>query len=514
MEETSDLPDDVEILKQIVLEQRARLLSNKLQIEQLKLELSKLKRMQFGRSSEQLDEKIAQLELTLEELEAREAALPAAVIAALPERVKPVRRPLPESLPRETVMHSSEPQCPECAAEMRILGEDVAEMLEYVPSHFKVIRHVRPKLSCPKCQTIIQAEAPSRPIARGLAGPGLLAHVLVSKYCDHLPLYRQSQIYRRDGIDLDRSTLADWVGSASQLLDPLVIATRDYVFKAHKIHGDDTPVPVLCPGRGTTRQGRFWTYVRDDRPAGSTDPPAVWFAYSPDRKGAHPRRHLQDFSGILQADGYAGFDRLYNDQDPHHRIKEAACWAHVRRKFYDIQVATASPIASEALIRIGELYGIESEVRGRSPEIRQQIREARAGPRLSDLHQWLIVTVRKLSKKSDLAGAIHYALARWKALTRYRDDGRVEIDNNAAERALRAVALGRKNYLFAGADCGGERAAAVYSLIGTAKLNGIDPEAYLRLVLERVAEHPINRIEELLPWNIQPQSQALRLAAA
>ena len=512
--EMSDLPDDVEILKQIVVEQRARLLSNKLQIEQLKLELSKLRRMQFGRSSEQLDEKIAQLELTLEELEAREGALPPAVSAALPERVKPVRRPLPESLPRETVVHSSEPVCPECAAEMRVLGEDVAEVLEYVPSHFKVIRHVRPKLSCPKCQKIVQAEAPSRPIARGLAGPGLLAHVLVSKYCDHLPLYRQSQIYKRGGIDLDRSTLADWVGAASQLLDPLVSAIRDHVFRAYKIHGDDTPVPVLCPGRGTTRQGRLWTYVRDDRPASSTDPPAVWFAYSPDRKGEHPRRHLQHFKGILQADGYAGFDRLYNDQDPEHPIKEAACWAHVRRKFYDIHVATDSPIGNEALSRIGELYGIEAEIRGQSPELRQQIRRTRAGPKLTELHQWFIATVKKLSKKSDLAGAIHYALARWKALTRYRDDGRVEIDNNAAERALRAVALGRKNYLFAGADCGGERAAAIYSLIGSAKLNGIDPESYLRYVLTHIAEHPINRIDDFLPWNLSPRLQPVHQAAA
>lgn len=512
--EMSDLPDDVEILKQIVVEQRARLLSNKLQIEQLKLELSKLRRMQFGRSSEQLDEKIAQLELTLEELEAREAALPPAVSAALPERVKPVRRPLPEALPRETVVHSNDPVCPECAAEMRFLGEDVAEMLEYVPSHFKVIRHVRPKLSCPKCQKIVQAEAPSRPIARGLAGPGLLAHVLVSKYCDHLPLYRQSQIYQRDGIDLDRSTLADWVGAASQLLDPLVSAIRDHVFRACKIHGDDTPVPVLCPGRGTTRQGRLWTYVRDDRPAGSADPPAVWFAYSPDRKGEHPRRHLQHFKGILQADGYAGFDRLYNDQDPHHPIREAACWAHVRRKFYDIHVATDSPIASEALTRIGEFYSIEAEIRGQPPETRQKIRQARAGPKLTELHDWLIATVKKLSKKSDLAGAIHYALARWKALTAYRDDGRVEIDNNAAERALRAVALGRKNYLFAGADCGGERAAAIYSLIGTAKLNGIDPESYLRYVLTHIADHPINRIDELLPWNPIPQFRTIHKAAA
>jgi transposase len=513
MEGTSDLPDDVEILKQIVLEQRARLLSNKLQIEQLKLELSKLRRMQFARSSEQLDEKIAQLELTLEELEAREAALPPAVIVALPERLQPIRRPLPESLPRETVMHSSSPRCPECSAEMRVLGEDVAEILEYEPARFKVIRHVRPKSSCANCQTIIQTPAPNRPIARGMAGPGLLAHVLVSKYCDHLPLYRQSQIYQRDGIDLDRSTLADWVGSASELLGPLVTAIRDYVFKADKVHGDDTPVPVLCPGRGTTRQGRLWAYVRDDRPAGGTDPPAVWFAYSPDRKGEHPRRHLKDFIGILQADGYAGFDRLYNDQDPHHPIKEAACWAHVRRKFYDIHVATDSPIASEALTRIGELYGIESEVRGQSPEIRQQIRGARASPKLAELYQWLIATAKKISKKSDLAGAIHYALARWKALTRYRDDGRVEIDNNAAERSLRAVALGRKNYLFAGADCGGERAAAMYSLIGTAKLNGVDPESYLRYVLERIAEHPINRIDELLPWHLTSLSISSRLAA-
>jgi transposase len=371
-----------------------------------------------------------------------------------------------------------------------------------VPSHFKVIRHVRPKLSCPKCQTIVQAAAPSRPIARGLAGPGLLAHVLVSKYCDHLPLYRQSQIYAREGIELDRSTLADWVGSASALLEALVTAIGRHVLSADKVHADDTPVPVLCPGRGTTRQGRLWTYVRDDRPAGVETPPAVWFAYSPDRKGEHPRRHLREFNGILQADGYAGFDRLYNEADPNHRIKEAACWAHVRRKFYDIHAATASPVASEALVRIGALYGIEEEIRGQNAQVRERVRQACAGPQLNDLHRWLIDTVKQLSKKSDLAGAIHYALSRWKALTRYRDDGRIEIDNNAAERALRAIALGRKNYLFAGADCGGERAAAIYSLIGTAKLNGIDPENYLRYVLTHIAEHPVNRIDELLPWNL------------
>ena len=508
MEETSDLPDDVEVLKQIVLEQRARLLSNKLQIEQLKLELSKLKRMQFGRSSEQLDEKISQLELTLEELEAREAALPAAVIAALPERVKPVRRPLPESLPRETIVHSSEPLCPECAAQMRVLGEDVAEMLEYVPSHFKVIKHVRPKLSCASCQRIVQSLAPSRPIERGLAGPGLLAHVLVSKYCDHLPLYRQSQIYAREGIDLDRSTLADWVGGASALLEPLVGAIGRYALGAYKLHGDDTPVPVLCPGRGTTKQGRLWTYVRDDRPAGSAEPPAVFFRYSPDRKGERPRAHLANFTGALQADAYAGFDQLYGE-----KIQEVACWAHVRRKFYDIHVALSSPIALEALEQIGRLYKVEEEIRGRPPSERYAVRQARAGPELKSLHEWLHKTATGLSKKSELAKAIRYALSNWVALTRYCEDGRLEVDNNAAERALRAVALGRKNWLFAGSDDGGERAAAIYTLLGTAKLNDLNPESYLRYVLERIADHPINKIDELLPWNLAVRLAQTRAAA-
>lgn len=518
MQSMSDLPDDVEILKQIVIEQRARLLTDRLQIEQLKLQLAKLqlaklRRMQFGRSSEQLDAQIEQLELTLEELEEREATVSPAITEVLPERVRPARRALPESLPRETHVHATAGNCPECGTEMTALGEDASEILEYVPSHFKVIRHVRPKRSCPKCQKIVQADAPVRPIARGLAGPGLLAHVLIAKYCDHLPLYRQSQIYAREGIDLDRSTLADWVGSASGLLEPLVGAIRAHVLSAEKLHADDTPVPVLCPGRGTTRQGRLWTYVRDDRPAANNAPPAVWFAYSPDRKGEHPCRHLRNFQGILQADGYAGFDRLCNEADPHHPILEAACWAHVRRKFYDIHVATDSPIASEALARIGVLYGVEAEIRGHPAEMRQQIREARAGPLLRELQHWLLSTVNQLSKKSDLAGAIHYALARWKALTRYRDDGRIEIDNNAAERALRAVALGRKNYLFAGADCGGERAAAIYSLIGTAKLNSVDPEAYLRYVLTHIADHAVNRVAELLPWHLAPALDQQRIAA-
>jgi transposase len=389
------------------------------------------------------------------------------------------------------------------------LGEDVSEMLEYVPARFKVVRHVRPKLSCTQCDSIVQAEAPTRPIARGLAGPGLLAHVLVSKYADHLPLYRQAEIYAREGVDLERSTLADWVGATSELLNPLHEALRQYVMNAGKLHADDTPVPVLAPGQGRTKQGRLWTYIRDDRPAGDRAAPAVWFTYSPDRRGEHPHRHLADFKGTLQADAYAGFNRLYETG----RIQEAACWPHVRRKFFDLHAAHASPVTTEALERIGSLYGIESEIRGRPPEERQRERQTRSRPLLTSLKDWFKESLTKLSQKSETAVAIRYALGRWPALLRYCDDGSLEIDNNSAERALRAVALGRKNYLFAGSDAGGERAAVIYSLLGSAKLNGIDPETYLTAVLRRIADHPINRIGELLPWNLFPSDPATEEAA-
>ena len=516
MPEAAALPNDVEALKGIILARSAKLevaealvISQKLELEKLRFEIAYLKRMKYGRSSEQLDGELLQMQLSIEDLEASLAEKPLEVRPTPKESPeKPARRPLPGELPREEIVHENPCACPDCGGKLRPLGEDVSEMLEYVPSHFKVIRHVRPKLSCGSCQRIVQPLAPSRPIERGIAGPGLLAHVLVSKYCDHLPLYRQSQIYAREGIDLDRSTLADWVGGASALLDPLVRAIGRYALTTYKIHGDDTPVPVLFPGRGTTKQGRLWTYVRDDRPAGSADPPAVFFRYSPDRKGERPRAHLANFSGVLQADAYAGFDRLYGE-----KIKEAACWAHVRRKFYDIHVALSSPVALEALERIGRLYKVEEEVRGRSPHERHAVRQARAGPELKSLHEWLQRTATALSKKSELAKAIRYALLNWVALTRYCEDGRLEIDNNAAERALRAVALGRKNWLFAGSDDGGERAAAIYTLLGTAKLNDLNPESYLRYVLERIADHPINQIEELLPWNLLDKMPELRIAA-
>jgi transposase len=507
------LPDlnqlDPAALKALIVSQHEQLQSRDNEIEHLKLLIAKLRRIQFGRKSEKLDRQIEQLELRLDELQATQAEhttgshTRARVASMASVAAKPARKPLPEHLPREVRKYlPKQKACPDCGGELNFLGEDISEILEYVPARFKVIRQVRPKLACACCERIVQAEAPSRPIERGIAGPGLLAHVLVSKYCDHLPLYRQSEMYAREGLELERSTLADWVSGTGALLAPLVEVLRRHVLSATKLHADDTPVPVLAPGNGKTKTGRLWTYVRDDRPAGDTTPAAVWFAYSPDRKGEHPQAHLGNFTGTLQADGYAGFDAVYETG----RIQEAACWAHVRRKFYDLHLAHHSPVAAEAMERIAALYAIEKEIRGHAAGERRAVRNAQARPLLDSLKQWLEETLGKLSRKSDTALAVRYALSRWDALLRYVDDGRIEIDNNAAERALRTVALGRKNYLFAGSDAGGERAAAIYSLIGTAKLNGLDPEAYLRNVLSRIADHPITRISELLPWNFAPIS--------
>ncbi|RKP43488.1 IS66 family transposase [Pararobbsia silviterrae] len=515
------LPDDIEALKALLRERDARLehlqdvvdsqkaviATGKVEIEHLKLLIAKLRRMQFGRKSEKLDRQIEQLELRLEELEADEGAAPIEIPKTprtAPEQA--TRKPLPEHLPREVQTHlpSSVEKCEACGGQMKLLGEDVAEQLEYVPASFRVIRHVRPKFACAGCDHIAQAAAPSRPIERGLAGPGLLAHVLVAKFADHIPLYRQSVMYEREGVELDRSLLAKWVGHSAKLLAPLVDALRRHVMAATKLHADDTPVPVLAPGNGKTKTGRLWVYVRDDRASADMKPAAVWFAYTPDRKGIHPQEHLASFSGTLQADAYGGYQAIYETG----RVAEAACWAHARRQFYELYVARPNALNTEALKRIGELYEIEEAIRGKSPDERRAYRQERAKPLLDQLHTWLTATLETLSKKSDTSRAVLYALNRWEALTRYCSDGRIEIDNTPVERALRGVAIGRRNYLFAGADSGGERAAAIYSLVGTCKLNDIDPEAYLRFVLARIADHAINHVEELTPWVVAEQLRA------
>ena len=503
----SVLPDEVRALiasqAATILRQQAALDGQAARIEQLRAQLAKLRRMQFGRASEKLDAAITQLELALEDLEEeqgmQEAAIPAAEPSAAPGYARPARRPLPEHLPRHVVEHATACECPACGGTLRRLGEDVTEVLDYVPASFRAVRHVRPKFSCRQCETITQAPAPSLPIRRGRAGPGLLAHVLVAKFCDHLPLYRQSEIYGRAGVELERSTLADWVGQSAALLRPLVDALERHVMAGARLHADDTPVPVLAPGTGKTSTGRLWAYLRDERPHAGTAAPAVRYRYTADRRGEHPRAHLAGFGGVLQADGYAGFNGLYDTG----RVAEAACWAHVRRTFHDIHAAGRSPIAQKALTRIAALYAIEASITGKPPDLRRHVRQAQAAPLLHDLRSWLKITLTKVPGRGDVAGAIRYALSRWTALTRYVDDGTIAIDNNPVERAIRPVALGRKNWLFAGSDAGGERAAAIYSLTQTAKLNGLDPEAYLRHVIGCIADHPVNRVAELLPWNIE-----------
>jgi transposase len=499
--EYGDLPDDTEELKQL-------LLKHSLWVEALKEEVIRLRRWRFGRSSEAIDPGQAP-ELPLAGGVAAEPVstpapdrMPKLMAVDTPSGSRGSRRPvraLPPELSREIREHlPTSCDCPSCGRRMARLGEDISEQLDYVPGYFKVIRHVRPKLACRACARIVQAQAPMRPIERGLPTAGLLAQVIAAKYADHCPLYRQEGIYRRSGMELPRAMLASWVGEAASLLEPLVTVLERYVLATEKLHADDTPVPVLSPGKGRTQTGRLWAYVKDDRPSAGPDPPAVVYRYSPDRKAERPHGHLRSFSGILQADGYSGFTALYADG----RILEAACWAHARRKYYDVYVMDRSPTAAEALMRIGQLYAIEREIRGQPPKIRAEIRRARAAPILDELRRWLKKARAALSAKSPLAGAMQYTLTRWHSLARYADDGRIEIDNNAAERAIRALVLGRRNYLFAGSDAGGETAARLYSLIGTCRLNGIDPHVYLRYVLERIAEHPINRIDELLPWRV------------
>jgi transposase len=513
MPSTPSLPDDIDALKALLVQRDSELKSLRqtvstlelalsvrtLEIEQLQLQIAKFKRMQFGRKSEKIDRKLEQLETRLEDLIAEEGAAEQKSPVAVVPRQKSTHQPLPEHLPREE--HIIEPQeeaCPQCGGNLKPLGEDVSEQLEVIEAAFKVIRHVRRKKACACCDCIVQAPAPSRPIQRSFAGPGLLANIAVSKFADHQPLYRLAIIHARRGVELDPATTGRWMGACGVLVAPLVEALRRYVTAPGKIHSDDTPMPVLSPGNGQTKTARLWVYVRDDRNSGSVAPPAVWFAYSPNRQGQHPQSHLADFSGVLQADAFAGYDKIFTDG----RVKEAACMAHARRKIHDLHARKATPTTTEILRRIGELYAIESQIRGQPVDERKRIRQLQARPLLAELEVWLQNRLLTLSTQSDTTKAINYMLNQWQALIYYCDDGVAEIDNNIAENALRGCCLGRKNFLFFGADSGGDRAAAMYSLIGSARMNGLDPEAYLRYVFTHIADHPVNRVAELLPWNV------------
>jgi transposase len=525
VESTSDdLPDDIAALKAALVSERqarreaeAQATASQALVAHLKLLIAKLRREQYGQSSERGRKVLDQLELQLEELE---AAATESAIAAEPRsdatvvqsfvRRRPVRAPLPAHLPRERVVIPAPCSCPTCGGKLAKLGEDVTETLEVVPRQWKVIQTVREKFTCRACETITQPPAPFHPIARARAGANLLAMILYAKFGQHQPLNRQSEVYAREGIDLDVSTLADWVGACSATLAPLVELIRRHVLSAQRLHGDDTTVPVLAKTKTVT--GRLWTYVRDDRPFGGKDPPAALFFYSRDRGGEHPRRHLSGWSGILQADAYAGFGELYQGKRHPGPISEAACWAHGRRKFFVLADLKWAPLASEAVRRIDAIFAIEREINGATAEQRVAAREERVKPLVAELEAWMRGERARLSRHAETAKAIDYMLKRWPAFTRFLGDGRICLSNNAAERTLRGVAIGRKAWLFAGSDRGGERAAAMFTLIETAKLNDVDPQAWLADVLRRINDHPASRLDELLPWNwgatVNPQNAA------
>jgi transposase len=486
------------------------------EVEKLQLIIKELMRSRYGARSEKLDPD--QLQLALEEV-AQSLGLAQTVVETEPAADKQVtdeRKPpqrnrgaLPPHLPRvEVVVDVEDKRCPCCGGAMHVIGEDVAEMLDVVPALYQVKVIRRPRYGCRGCEsTVVQAPAPERPLTGGMATEALLAQVLVAKYSDHLPLYRQAQIFARHGIDLDRSTLANWVGRACWWLRPLAELLQGSILSSPKIFADDTPVPVLDPGRGRTKTGRLWSYARDDRPWQGPLPPAVAYVYSENRQGAHPQSHLAAFAGVLQVDGYAGFKALAGGQKEQKERKEGAvqfafCWAHARRKFFEFHHATGSPIAAEALRRIAELYQIEARIRGRPPDQRAQIRRAESRPLVEAMKTWLEQELARVSAKSALADAIRYALRHWKGLSLFLEDGRVEIDSNTVERTIRPIKLGAKNHLFAGSDGGAESWAVIASLIQTAKLNGVEPFAYLRDVLERIVSGrtKANELNSLLPW--------------
>jgi transposase len=522
------LPDDIEALKAALIVAQAEAAAARAQrsadqalIAHLKLQIEKLNRERFGQRSERTARLIDQLELQLEELEAsatedelaaERAAAKTTTVTAF-TRKRPSRKPFPEHLPRERIIEPAPTACLCCGSErLRKLGEDVTETLEAIPRQWKVIQHVREKFTCRDCEKISQAPAPFHVIPRGWAGPSLLAMILFEKFGQHQPLNRQAERYAREGVPLSLSTLADQVGAGCAVLEPLIRRIEAHVFAAERLHGDDTTVPVLAKGKTDT--GRCWVYVRDDRPFGGPAPPAAMFYYSRDRAGEHPRAHLASYAGLFQADAYGGYGKVYEPDRKPGAVLEAACWVHARRPFFAMAdlaenarrkaqgkaSAVISPLALEAVRRIDALFEIERAINGQSADQRKAVRREQSAPLVADLAAWMRTERAKLSRGNDIAKAIDYMLKRWTAFTRFLDDGRVCLSNNAAERALRGIALGRKSWLFAGSDRGGRRAAAMYSLIVTAKMNDVDPQAWLADVLARIADHPANRLDELLPW--------------
>ena len=513
---------------------RAKISDDQALIAHQQLRIEKLTRQLYGPRSERMSRLLDQIELRFEESEstatedeiAAEKAVAKTTTVASFTRKRPARKPFPEHLPRERVVEPGPSACLCCgSSRLRKLGEDITETLESIPRQWKVIQHVREKFTCRDCEKISQAPAPFHVIARGWAGPSLLAMILFEKFGQHQPLNRQAERYAKEGVPLSLSTLADQVGAGCAVLEPILRLVEAHVFAAERLHGDDTTVPVLAKGKTDT--GRCWVYVRDDRPFGGTSPPAAMFYYSRDRSGVHPKAHLANYAGIFQADAYSGYNTLYEPDRKPGPILEAACWAHARRPLFAMAdlaenarrkahgqtPGVVSPLAMEAVRRIDALFEIERSINGQSAEQRRVVRQEKSAPLVADLESWMREQRAKLSRGNDLAKAMDYMLKRWPAFTRFLDDGRICLSNNAAERALRGIALGRKSWLFAGSDRGGQRAAAMYGIIVTAKMNDVDPQAWLADVLARIAEHPANRLDELLPWNWRPLQAGVRQAA-
>ena len=523
---TASLPDDPALLKAMIAALRAEnekmsasLRAHELLVQALRARIAKLQKQAFGANSEKIEREIEQLELALEDLQVAmaedddgphdESDTEKASPEGETDRKRPRRRPrVSESTPRERRELDPGDSCPDCGGDLRVVGEDVSELLDMITAQLKVIEIARVKKSCRRCEKMVQSPAPSRPIPGSMAGPGLLAHILVSKFDDHLPLYRLNEIFARMGADIPDTTLVDWCGRAMRVLQPLTDRIEAEIMASDVLHADDTPIRVLDRSRRDkglgkgVKQGRVWAYVRDQRPWSGAAPPGAVYYFSPDRKGEHPRHHLRGSSGILQADAYTGFKQLYERRaDGSSQFREAACWAHLRRDFHDVWTASKSEIAREALDRIGKLYDIERGISEQPAQARLAVRREHSQLKVEAFKAWAEAQLTRIPGKGDLAKAFRYALRRWPSFILFLEDGRVAIDNNAAERAMRPIGIGRKNWLFAGADTGGETLARAMTLIETAKMNGLDPQAYLADVLDRIHDHKINRLDELLPWN-------------